>query len=225
MNKVAVVIPAFNEGQRVASVLRAVKTCKSIHEIIVVDDGSTDNTSKVASEIEGVKVVTLAKNVGKGGAMHAGVLQTSCPIILFVDADLAGLTAEHLEQILAPILRGECDMSVGVFRGGKIGSNAGMAISPFLSGQRALKRDFFLGIPSINDLRYGVEMAITEHARRRKITTRRVTLRGVSNTLKEEKLGLVKGIQARTKMYREIREAMVRSRKKKRSQRKRWLDL
>jgi hypothetical protein len=115
-------------------------------------------------------------------------------------------------------------MCVGIFRGGKIRSNAAMAVTPWLSGQRAIKRELFEAIPYLGELRYGVEVAITNEVRKKKSRVKRVYLRGVSNCTKEEKFGIVKGVQARTKMYREIREAMVRSRKKNRSQTSKFLD-
>jgi hypothetical protein len=189
-----------------------------------VNDGSSDNTAAVVKNIDGVHLVDLVKNVGKGGAMVAGVSATLAPIIAFVDADLEGIEPGHIDSIVLPLIRGECEMCVGVFRGGKIGSNAAMAVTPFLSGQRAMRRELFESIPYIGELRYGVEVAITEAVRKRRAKVKRVILRGVSNCFKEEKLGLVKGLQARTKMYRDIREAMVRSRKKKRVQRNKWLD-
>jgi glycosyltransferase involved in cell wall biosynthesis len=224
MLRLAVIIPAYNESSRIVGVLRAIKGASIPSEIIVVDDGSADNTSEAASTVSGVKVITLTKNVGKGGAMAAGVASTDADIVMFVDADLQGLTAEHVDQIAAPMIRNECDMCVGVFRGGKIGSNAAMAVTPFLSGQRAMKRELFEGIPHIGEVRFGVEVEITEAVRKKRARVKRVSLKGVSNCFKEEKLGVIKGIQARTKMYREIREAMVRSRKKKRHQRRRWLE-
>ncbi len=222
--RAAVIIPAYNEASRIATVIQAVKGASYAHEIIVVNDGSSDCTAEIVKGIDGVHLVDLVKNVGKGGAMVAGVASTNAPIVAFVDADLAGLEADHVDTIILPLIRGECDMCVGVFRGGKAGSNAAMAVTPFLSGQRAIRRELFESIPYIGELRYGVEVAITEAVRKKKARVKRVVLRGVSNCYKEEKLGLVKGLQARTKMYRDIREAMVRSRKKKRVQRKKWLD-
>jgi glycosyltransferase involved in cell wall biosynthesis len=222
--RVAVIIPAFNEAARITHVVNAVKASSYAHEVIVVNDGSSDNTAAVVRKIEGVHLVDMIKNVGKGGAMAAGVASTNAPIVAFVDADLAGLEPGHIDTILLPLIRGECDMCVGVFRGGKVRSNAAMAMTPFLSGQRAMKRELFESIPYIGELRFGVEVAITESVRKKRAVVKRVILRGVSNCFKEDKMGLVKGLQARTKMYREIREAMVKTRKKKRVQRKKWLD-
>jgi len=224
MKQIAIIIPAFNEAERIAEVLRAVKGASHIHEIIVVNDGSSDNTSEEARKVSGIKVIDMVKNVGKGGAMAAGVASTTAQIVAFVDADLMGIKAEHIDQIIRPLMKDECDMCVGVFRGGKIRSNAAMAVTPWLSGQRAMKRELFEAVPYIGELKFGVEVAITNMARKKKSRVKRVVLRGVSNCFKEEKLGLVKGIQARSKMYREIREAMVRSRKKNRSQRSPFQD-
>lgn len=224
MKKIAIIVPAFNEAERIADVLRAIKGASHIHEIIVVNDASSDNTSAEAKKVEGVHVIDLVKNVGKGGAMVAGVSATTAQIVAFVDADLAGLRAEHVDQITLPLLNDECDMCVGIFRGGKIRSNAAMAVTPWLSGQRAIRRELFEAIPYLGELRYGVEVAITNEVRKKKSRVKRVYLRGVSNCTKEEKYGIVKGVQARTKMYREIREAMVRSRKKNRTQGTKFLD-
>ncbi len=214
--KVAVIIPAFNEEARIGTVLRAVTAAKFAHEVIVVSDGSSDRTAEVSRTFEGVQVIDLAKNVGKGGAMLAGVQATKATILAFVDADLSGLMPAHVDRIILPLLVDDCEMSVGVFRGGKKWSDAAHKVSPFLSGQRAMKRALFETVPDIGELRLGVEMAITQAARRKKARVLKVVLRGVSNCHKEQKLGLMKGLAARTKMYREISAAMVKNRKRRR---------
>ncbi|MBS1704855.1 MAG: glycosyltransferase family 2 protein [Armatimonadetes bacterium] len=219
-NSVAIIIPAFNEEARISRVLDAVVRCELADEIIVVCDGSTDHTANVASLYSKVKVVELSINIGKGGAMAMGVAHSSSDIICFVDADLHGLRAEHLDKIITPIVLRQCDMCIGVFRGGQFWSDTAQRISPYISGQRALRRKFFESIPYLEEIRLGVEVTINTFAKRQKLRVQRVVLHGVSNTFKERKLGLVKGTAARAKMYAEIGRAMVRVRRKKERKRR-----
>lgn len=220
---VAVIIPAYNEGKRIANVLLAAIESKLATEIMVVSDGSTDNTAEVARRFK-VRVIDTTSNLGKGGAMALGVASTQARIVAFVDADLVGLEGEHIDAIIQPLLDRKCDMCVGVFRGGKIWSDAAQRIAPFLSGQRAMRREIFEAVPNIAEIRFGIETAITETAKRRKAKVLRVPLRGVSNSYKEKKLGLVEGLAARTKMYKEISQVVFKSKRKPKPRRRRtWL--
>lgn len=218
--RAAVVIPAFNEAHRIDDALDAVLGATLVTEVIVVSDGSTDATVEVAGKREGVNVVGLPFNVGKGGAMCAGVAHTDADIIVFIDADLVGLRSHHVDQLVRPLLAGQCDMCIGVFRGGKFWSDTGQVITPFLSGQRAMYRKLFEAVPFLPEIRMGAEITITTYAKRLKATVLKTVLRGVSNTHKEQKLGLVQGATARAKMYREIARAMVKVNKRRR--RNRW---
>jgi polyisoprenyl-phosphate glycosyltransferase len=220
--RVAVIVPAKDEEDRIDRVLQAVCGSQLADEIVVVSDGSTDRTAEIAKTYPGVRVLELTDNIGKAGAMLAGVEATGCEIIAFVDADLEGLEADHIDRIIEPLLRNECDMCVGVFRGGKFWSDTAQRIAPYISGQRAMKRWLFLGVPGLRELGMGIEMGITAHVRRTKARVRRVVLHGVSNCHKERKMGLVKGMQARAKMYQEMGQAMVRARKR-RARRREWL--
>ena len=213
--EVAVIIPAFNEEQRILTVLAAAKASKLTTEIIVVDDGSVDRTSEVARSVSGVQVIRLKKNQGKGGAMVKGVQATKAPILAFIDADLGGLTGQHIDDIIRPLLSGQCDMCVGIFRGGKVWSDMAQRVAPFLSGQRALKRELFEAVPYMSELRMGVEWGLNNAADRRKAKVVRVLIRGVSNCAKEQKLGILPGLRARGLMYKEITEAMVKTRRRK----------
>jgi polyisoprenyl-phosphate glycosyltransferase len=225
--QVAIIIPAKDEESRILDVLRAACNSQLATEIIVVSDGSTDRTADVARKVENVKVIELPRNRGKAGAMHAGVQATSARILAFVDADLSGLTGDHIDKIIRPVLAGSCEMCVGIFRGGKVWSDSAQKIAPYLSGQRALKRELFEAVPRMQDHGMGVEVALNEAAKRRKARVVRVVLRGVSNCHKEQKLGFVKGTAARSKMYLEIATTLVRNKKKSRrrlsSPRRPWL--
>lgn len=214
--RVAVIIPAYNEADRISKVLEAACRASLVDEILVVSDGSTDATTTVARQFERVRVLELPFNAGKGAAMSAGVAATSAQIVAFIDADLSGLRPEHIDQIVTPPLADKCDMCIGVFRGGKFWSDTAQLISPLISGQRAMHRRVFEAVPFLSEIRMGVEVALNNHAKRQKARILRVVLRGVSNTYKERKLGLVKGAAARAKMYTEIGRALVRTRKRKR---------
>lgn len=219
--EVAVVVPAKDEASRIGRVIQAVLEAKLPTEIIVVSDGSQDHTAEVARGFPGVKVVELKVNRGKASAMDAGVRATKAPIVLFVDADLDGLRGHHVDQMLLPLLTGECEMCVGIFRGGGKWSDAAMKVSPVLSGQRAMRRELFEAVPNIEGLGMGIEVALEKTAKRRNARRIRVILHGVSNAHKEKKLGFVKGVAARTKMWMEITEAMVNTDQRRKRQRQR----
>jgi hypothetical protein len=144
--------------------------------------------------------------------MATGVSSTDTPIVAFVDADLQGLTGDHVDAIIEPVLARRCEMCVGIFRGGRVWSDMGHRISPFLSGQRALRRELFEAVPYVAELRLGIEVALNKAAKHRRDRVERVVLPGVSNVHKEQKLGLVRGVSARMRMYGEIAEASFRTR-------------
>ncbi|CAN5627954.1 hypothetical protein BH11ARM2_BH11ARM2_05500 [soil metagenome] len=224
MTDVAAIVPAYNESDRIARVLKAACAASTVTEVIAVSDGSSDTTARRAGEVPGVKVVDLIRNVGKGGAMAAGVRVTRAPILVFIDADLEGLRPEHIDAIVRPVLEGRSDVCVGLFRDGKTWSDAAQRVSPFLSGQRAMRREIFEAVPYPDELRFGIEVALNTAARKRRAKTMRVLLHGVSNAYKEQKMGVVKGTAARLRMYGEITQAMVKNRKRKKAtKRSRWL--
>jgi glycosyltransferase involved in cell wall biosynthesis len=217
--KVAAIVPAYNEATRIERVLGVLTQCPALHEIIVVNDGSLDDTATVALQFAqrqktpdapAVRVINLPVNRGKGGAMFAGATATDADVIIFFDADLIGLKPEHVERILKPVLEGEVAMSIGVFRGGRLSTDMAQILVPYISGQRALLRDLFTEIPGIERTRSGVEIALTLHFRRNRYPVAMVTVEGVTHTMKEEKLGWARGVWARAKMYAEIGKAFLR---------------
>lgn len=210
--KVAVIIPAYNEELRIAQVLGAVTRSDRVDQTIVVSDGSDDRTVDVARVFPGVEVLDLPTNIGKGGAMWKGLQHTDADVVVFFDADLVGLQPEHVDQLVRPVTNG-ADMSVGIFRKGKFWSDAAQAISPSISGQRAMRRKLLLDNPCIADARMGVEVELTRIVRQQGLRLVKVHLRGVTHTSKEKKFGFVEGTARRAKMYAEIGKAIVRGKR------------
>jgi polyisoprenyl-phosphate glycosyltransferase len=201
---VAAIVPAYNEEKTIGNVLIALQESAVVDRIIVVSDGSDDLTVNVVMQFENVEVIELLENRGKGGAVKAGLEHCEADIILILDADLIGLTNQHIEDLLKPVLEGKASMSVGIFEKGRVATDIAQKMAPFLSGQRALKRDLLENISDLDLSRFGIEVALHQYAEANKITVEAVQLPDLSHVMKEEKLGISKGLVARGKMYWEI---------------------
>lgn len=153
---------------------------------IVVDDGSTDNTSDVAYQ-KGASVLTLPRNIGKGGAMFLGMTAArNADIILFIDADLVGLKRDHIEHMANPVARGDYGMVVGMQDYGDAYNKLTSKL-PLISGQRAIRRDILMHMPLRGWNGYGVETWINHIVARSGYPIGTVLLDGMIGTKKWEK--------------------------------------
>ncbi len=200
---VTAVIPAYNEEHTIADVVMCVKSIGKIQKVIVVSDGSTDSTAEIAREC-GAEVIELNENVGKGGAIKAGINECGTEIILFLDADLIGLTKKHVLDLIEPVIENKTDMTIGIFKNGRMVTDLAQKVTPYLSGQRAIKKSIIDKIPNIDITRYGVEVALTKYVDKFNVRVQEVDLPDMTHITKEEKLGIIRGVQARLKMYWDI---------------------
>lgn len=197
VERVAVIIPAYNEQDTVGAVVRV--ALELTPDVIVVSDGSIDDTAGSARKA-GAAVVELPENSGKGPALHAGLLATSAELVVLLDADLVGLTREHLLALLHPVRRGELDMAIGVFSEGGFMTDFGNRMTPHLSGQRAARRAWLLSVPRLAQERWP-EPAITYALKNDRVKWGYVELPKLSQVMKEEKRGFWRGAAHRTRMY------------------------
>lgn len=200
---VTAVIPAYNEEETIADVVKCVKRIDKIQKVIVVSDGSTDSTAEIAREC-GADVIELNENVGKGGAIKAGINECGTEIILFLDADLIGLTENHVLDLIEPVIDNKADMTIGIFKNGRMVTDLAQKVTPYLSGQRAIKKSVIDKIPNIDITRYGVEVALTKYVDKFNVRVQEVDLPDMTHVTKEEKLGIIRGVHARLKMYWDI---------------------
>lgn len=204
--KIAAIIPAFNEEKTIANVIRAAQATDYINEIIVVDDGSSDNTGEVARKC-GARVITLKENQGKAQALDRGVKATNAPILVFLDADLINLTPDHLNQLIKPVLEDEFDMAVGTIDRSNLGKFFCWFFekteSPF-AGTRVLKRDFWQKIPEKYKKEYYIESVLTYFAKKHSLRVKPIILYNTQHLIKEKKYGIWQGIRARAKMFSQI---------------------
>lgn len=174
---VAVIIPAYNEAERITATVQAALAIAGVERVVVVDDGSTDDTAKIAKRA-GAEVISKPHKRGKGAAMGSGVayLRKSAQpgadyLLLFVDGDL-GASASACEVLIEPVASGRCSMSIAVppaFKGagghGFVLGTARKAISEAtgwepqapLSGQRCMNSFVFEACKNQLSRGWGVE--------------------------------------------------------------------
>jgi glycosyltransferase involved in cell wall biosynthesis len=162
--KVSVIIPAFNESQTIADLIQSIRRRYPDFEIVVIDDGSDDDTASVAADADAV-VFSHPYNIGNGAAIKSGIRAASGDILIFMDGD-----GQHDPEDIAKMLdhMPEFDMvvgardkesqaSVGRSIGNKIYNWLGSYVSKFpiqdlTSGFRAIKsevaRDFIYLLPN-----------------------------------------------------------------------------
>ncbi|MBP9015358.1 MAG: glycosyltransferase family 2 protein [Candidatus Atribacteria bacterium] len=201
--KATAIIAAYNEEKTIGPIIDVLKAIPFLNQIVVVSDGSTDHTVDVAKS-KGVEVVELLYNVGKGGALYQGLMSTTSNVVLLLDADLIGLTPQHVIDLIRPVMDNEADVTIGIFEDGRFATDFAQKIAPFLSGQRAIRVDILRNIPDMEISRYGVEVAINRYIRKNEVKVKLVKLPGLTQVMKEEKLGLVKGLRERMRMYWDI---------------------
>ena len=179
-------VPARNEAERVGATVRALRSLRQVAEVLVVSDGSTDATAARALEA-GAHCLDLPRNLGKGGALNAGLaalmervadgVTPEPAVLLLADADLAD-TAAKLDALLAPVLAGEADVAIadlpaqhgaggfglamGLARWGMQRARGRRMREP-LSGQRAVR---WSAVPLLAPFApgFGVEVAMTMDA-------------------------------------------------------------
>jgi len=210
---IAAILPTFNEETNVGDVLQVLLATQILDEIVLVDDGSTDQTFEILSQAAAhdprVRLVQHDRNKGKGEAIFSGCAATTAPYLLLLDADLKNLTPGHLCALMAPILEHRADMTLGLFVGGHLSTDLSHWLAPFLTGQRGLRADLLRFISREAAAGYGFEVALTVAARQQGYRKRVVPLKGIwhpNSELRPER-GFWKGAAWKLRMYGQILRA------------------
>lgn len=201
---VAAIIPAYNEEHTIGAVIQAIRNAKTVDEIIVVSDGSTDRTASVAAR-EGARVIVSSSNFGKGDAMQRGVSQTNADIFFFCDADLVGLRPDHVQTIIEPVRKKDVVMCVGLRD--RLGIPEMIAhLDPLLAigGERAVRRDLWEMLSPAERHGFEVEVALNGHCKRQHLPVFFYPMTGVTHRLKEEKWGVIQGVARRYHLFMDI---------------------
>ncbi|MEW6620524.1 MAG: glycosyltransferase family 2 protein [bacterium] len=113
--KISIIIPAYNEENSIKQIVKEILAVDINKEIIIVDDGSTDNTPKIIEEeINGDNIIKLyhSKNLGKGAAIRTGITAVRGDIVIIQDADREYDPRDY-PKLIQPIVEDRCDVVYG----------------------------------------------------------------------------------------------------------------
>lgn len=209
---VSVVIPVFNEEFTVGEVVKRARSALEAsglpYEVLVVDDGSMDNSLSMALSSH-ARVIALKKHMGKGYALRAGFCNARGEIIVTLDSDGSHDPYEIL-KLLEPILRGEADLTIGsrflngenLFRKGLnkagdqllnlfIGALTGRKVSDSQSGYRAFKSSVVKAM-NLKSVGYEIESEMLIKAVKQGFKTKEVPIKYEQRTYGKSSLDPLK---------------------------------
>lgn len=198
-NKISCVIAAYNEGPRIGAVLSVVSNNSLIDEIIVVNDGSKDNTKAVVEQYPNVQLISYSKNKGKTFAVMKGMSQAKGDIIMLLDADLVDLNNKDIENLILPVTSGQADASMSICHNSSLPYKI-IGID-LISGQRVFSKKIIPDLKVLSQLpKYGLEIFLNNIFIKNKLKLKIVEWDTVLAPRKYKKIGWWFGIFEDTKM-------------------------
>ena len=190
--KVSCIIPAYNEGKRIRNVLQDVNNHPLINEVIVIDDGSKDDTLLQIKKFKKVHIIVHKKNKGKSQTMVDGISAAKSPLVLFLDADLIGLKKENITQLIKPVQEGKADMSMSLRKNAPFYAQI-MGID-IISGERVMDKKILHYYKDFSKItNWGIESYINKYLIKEKRSIAVVRWNNVESPYPQAKIGMIKG--------------------------------
>jgi glycosyltransferase involved in cell wall biosynthesis len=196
---ISCIIPVYNNEDTILHVLDTLKYCKRVEEIVVVDDCSKDHSAEILSQIDGIKLILNAHNLGKGGAVVTGIRHANGEVLLLCDADLAKLQPHHIDNLITEYQADSYDMVIA----GRENSQGIGVVMARVSGERILlRRTIEPFLDMIAERGNGVEQIINYAHKDKKVKL--IASKNIGHVLKYQKYGLFGSIPGYAREIRHI---------------------
>jgi hypothetical protein len=206
--RISCILCALNEGPRIGAVLDVATAHPLVAEVIVVDDGSTDDTARVVARYPGVRLISHARNQGKSKAVATGVAAARHDLLMLLDADLKGLQADDLTALAAPVLDGHAAVSLSLRRNSL--ALFRLVGIDFVSGERVVEKALLADV--LHDIhalpRFGIEVFMNKRIIAARLPIAIAHWRAVTQSRKTEKLGWWRGVLAEWRMVFDLMDAV-----------------
>jgi len=201
---IACIVPAYNEEKNISRVLEVITKYNKFHEIIVVDDGSKDNTANIVSNFKkkNKKIILLKNNInmGKTAGVKKGIRFSKSNLIVLLDADLIDLTIENIDDLILPVLNKEVDQTILDRAGDRIPIWGWTNCARFFGGERCFWKHDFLDVHVPNSGGYLLEIIMNLHYIHRNKLIRTIYCSNLYTVHQYNKVNKIKGIMNYLKM-------------------------
>lgn len=205
--KISCIVPVYNEASRVGEVLDVLVGHELLNEVIVVNDGSTDDSGEILKKREGIRLISYEKNRGKSHAMRVGLEEAKNEWVMTIDSDLKGLNGENIKSLILSVINHGADLamtlrknSLGIFKFFKL---------DFVSGERIFRKNI---IKDLNDLEklpgFGLEAFLNKIIIENKMKFVVVNWPNVITPRKSVKFGFLAGVKGDFEMILQIRSVI-----------------
>lgn len=206
---VTAIVPIYNEADRIGAVLDVLSTYAGFLEVLVIDDGSTDESESIVKQYTHVTYHRQSKNEGKAKAMDIGVKLSKSDIVFFCDGDINGLTHHMLDEILTPVINGQVDMFIAMRNHKIFFLHTLVPLVPLLGGERALTKELWITVPSEYKQKFRIEAGLNFYAKYYGKGFDMKLFRGLTQTIKEKKYGFWSGLKKRLSMTWDVSIATI----------------
>ncbi len=198
--RISCIVCAYNEAGRIRDILEAVRLHPALSEVIVVNDGSTDDTETLLAGYPDIRVISYAPNRGKTYALGQGIAAASGEFLMLLDADLAGVTAADVQALADPVIAGRAQVSISLRRN-SLALYRLLGLD-FVSGERVLPARLIAAPAATMERlpRWGGEVFINDLIIRERLSICVVDWPRVFNIRKYKKVGRWRGVFAELSM-------------------------